>query len=70
MKGHYDKPCRCGSGELRYPLNDGAGLFLTYVCAKCEDKVKASYNPAIWSNPHYCASGDEDALEIDYGDQY
>jgi len=66
MKGYYDKPCPCGSGELRYPLKDGAGLFLTYVCDRCEESARKRYNPDIWNNPHYCATGDEEALEIDY----
>lgn len=66
MKGYHDKPCLCGSGELRYPLNDGAGIFLTYACVKCEKEKLSRYNPAIFENPHYCASGKEEDLEIDY----
>jgi hypothetical protein len=27
--------CRCGSGEPCWPLRDGYGIFLTYVCDRC-----------------------------------
>jgi hypothetical protein len=33
--------CNCGSGEIKYPLYDGYGIFLTYACEQCEkDKLK------------------------------
>ena len=39
--------CNCGSNLTRYPLYDGRGIFLTYVCEECEEKKKSRYNPVI-----------------------
>lgn len=67
MKGYYDKPCNCGSGQLRYPLTDAAGIFCAYVCDKCETQVMKRYRPEIFSGSHpYASSGREEDLEIDY----
>ena len=41
------RECRCGSGEIEYPLHDGYGIFLTYACAACEKKKLAGYRPDI-----------------------
>jgi hypothetical protein len=58
------KICRCGSGETRYPLNDAAGIFCTYVCSKCEEEKRKEYNPAIFNPDHpYASTGEEDDLE-------
>lgn len=29
------RTCICGSGEPPYPLKDGYGIFMTYVCDHC-----------------------------------
>ena len=57
------KPCNCGSGKLRFELRDAAGIFCRFVCNDCYDRVKASYNPAIFKSQTYAAYGTEDALE-------
>lgn len=33
--------CNCGSGKAKYPIHDGHGIFLAYVCEDCEkEKLK------------------------------
>jgi len=60
------KPCRCGSGHNRFELRDAAGIFCTFVCDACEDKVKRTYNPAIFeSRSAYAHTGEE--ADIDGG---
>ena len=44
--------CSCGSGEERYELNDAYGIFVAYVCKRCEKKVKARYRPEIFEGPY------------------
>lgn len=44
--------CRCGSGEEKYPLHDSYGIFVAYVCSRCEDKVRARYRPEIFAGPY------------------
>jgi hypothetical protein len=39
--------CDCGSGEDRYELKDGYGIFLTYACEKCEKRKLAGYRSNI-----------------------
>ena len=39
--------CNCGSGNIRYPIYDGYGIFLSYVCETCEADVTAKYRPDI-----------------------
>ena len=40
--------CRCGSEEQKYELTDCHGIFLTYVCSKCEQKEREKYNPWVF----------------------
>ena len=47
MKAKFVVPCGCGSGLFRYPLNDGYGIFLTYVCNECIDEKLKRYRPDI-----------------------
>ncbi len=42
-----DDLCRCGSGEPHYPLKDGYGFFLTYVCDKCVGARRKEFRPDI-----------------------
>ena len=53
--------CFCDSGLPRRALIDAAGIFCCYVCDKCEDEKRASYNPAIFDSPTY--NGTEESLE-------
>ena len=39
--------CACGSGDDRYPLYDGYGIFLTYACDSCEKKKRSTYRDDI-----------------------
>jgi len=39
--------CSCGSGEHKYPLLDGHGIFLTYGCEQCEEEKLSHYRPDI-----------------------
>jgi hypothetical protein len=40
--------CRCGSGECRYPLYDGHGIFLTYACSSYEGEKLKGFRPDIF----------------------
>jgi len=51
--GPISRPCDCGSEEPRYPLYDARGIFCTYVCDKCEKKVKSRYRPEIFEDGNY-----------------
>ncbi len=31
--------CECESGNVKYPLYDGHGIFLSYACEACEKEV-------------------------------
>lgn len=42
---------------------DAAGIPLTRVCEKCRVHKLARYNPAIFTDGGYAATGSEDALE-------
>ena len=44
------RECRCGSGEYDRELKDGYGIFLTYVCDKCERTKLKKFRPDIMSN--------------------
>lgn len=39
--------CNCGSGKYRYPLYDGYGIFLCYVCEKCEKQKLKEFRSDI-----------------------
>lgn len=39
--------CDCGSSEYRRPLKDGYGIFLCYVCNKCEENKLKRYREDI-----------------------
>lgn len=40
--------CFCGSGEPRYELKDGHGIFLTYVCDRCRKARLHEFRPDIF----------------------
>jgi len=46
MKG--PKLCDCNSGRYRFPLNDGYGIFMCYVCDKCIDRKIKKFRPDIF----------------------
>lgn len=39
--------CSCGSGNSKYPLKDGYGIFLTYACDDCEDEKLGGFRSDI-----------------------
>jgi hypothetical protein len=39
--------CDCGSNKFRYPLRDGYGIFLCYVCDKCRKNKLRRYREDI-----------------------
>jgi len=41
-------PCKCGSDD-GWILTDAKGIYVAKVCDKCEDEVKARYNPWVFS---------------------
>ena len=46
--GRYHVFCHRG-------LYDARGIFVAYVCDKCEKRVKAKYRPEIFTNANYYA---------------
>jgi len=47
------RPCACGSGQPKHAVYDARGIFLTYVCDKCEKKKLAEFRPEVLTNPNY-----------------
>lgn len=41
------KLCDCGSNLYRRAKHDGYGIFLTFVCDKCEKRKMAQFRPDI-----------------------
>ena len=58
------RTCNCGSGKPRQALYDGNGLFCSYYCGDCEQKVRSRYRPEILNRPYTSEDVDEDI----YGD--
>lgn len=42
------RACMCGSKEPRYPLKDGYGIFLTYVCDHCVGERRKEFREDIF----------------------
>jgi hypothetical protein len=56
------------SGQLRYPLYDARGIFVSYVCKVCVAKVKAGYRPDIFDDANYDADEQIEPDDDDYDD--
>lgn len=61
---HNFVTCTCGSGRQRFAKYDGYGIFLTYVCDKCEEEKMQQYrsdidDESVYDNNDYNAYGDE-----------
>jgi hypothetical protein len=54
--------CPCGSGSWPTARHDARGIFLCYVCERCEAKKMAGYRPEVLTNSNYEAD--------DLGDDY
>lgn len=37
------RPCSCGSGLTRRELKDGYGIFMCFVCDKCEKTRRSDF---------------------------
>lgn len=51
--------CNCGSGEYKYSLSDGYGIFLCYACSECEEEKLQGFRPDIME----CYQADESIEE-------
>jgi hypothetical protein len=58
--------CTCGSGRQRFAKYDGHGIFLTYVCDKCETEKMQQFRSDI--NEHYETDEPIDGDNEDYYD--
>jgi hypothetical protein len=47
------KDCSCGSGLERRAKFDARGIFLTYVCDKCEKEKLSHFRPDVLTDPNY-----------------
>ena len=47
---HKNNECSCGSGHQPYPIYDGYGIFLGYVCEDCEDDYVKKFRKDIFEN--------------------
>lgn len=45
--------CYCGSGKFHRPAYDARGIFLTFVCDKCEQEKLKEFDPDVLVNPNY-----------------
>ena len=45
--------CNCGSGEWPEAIHDARGIFVAYVCSKCQARKLQGYRPEIFINPDY-----------------
>lgn len=43
------KTCNCGSGLPREERKDGYGIFLCFVCERCEARKLARFRPDIFT---------------------
>jgi hypothetical protein len=62
------KPCHCGSGLEREARYDARGIFLTYVCEKCEKEKLSQFRPEVLVDPNYDLMGEELDDEGDLAD--
>jgi hypothetical protein len=47
------RECPCGSGLPRLEVCDARGIFVAFVCDKCETRKLAGYRPEIFEDPNY-----------------
>jgi hypothetical protein len=59
MPNYSYRPCRCGSGEIHYPLIDRKGIFCCYACDACVKEKKAGYAFGVFDD-------DDDEAAVDY----
>lgn len=75
MARYNYRPCNCGSGEIWQPVEDARGIFVAYVCSKCEEKKLKGYRKEIFEDSNYEASEpiepeDDDCFSGRYMDDY
>ena len=54
------RKCACGSGDIRFPLYDGKGIFMTYACSQCEDSKISEFRSDIMEDYDCDEQVDED----------
>lgn len=47
--------CACGSGLDKWAESDARGIFLCYVCEKCEEEKLGGFRPDVLTDPGYWA---------------
>lgn len=47
------RECSCGSGLERRAKYDARGIFLCYLCDKCEKHQLSRYRPDVLTDPNY-----------------
>ena len=52
MANRY-KLCRCDSGLEQEARFDACGIFLTFVCEKCEKEKLSHYRPDVLTDANY-----------------
>lgn len=45
--------CPCGSGEFPEAVHDARGIFVAYVCNRCEKERLKGYRDDIFADPGY-----------------
>jgi hypothetical protein len=55
------RPCSCGSGLESWWEQDGRGIPLCRVCAKCKAEKLARYRPVIFT--HYTQADVDEPIE-------
>jgi hypothetical protein len=51
--GPETRKCNCGSGKIGEAINDARGIFLDYMCSKCQKQKLAKYRKEVLVNPNY-----------------
>ena len=68
MANYRYKPCNCGSGEIWEPVEDARGIFVAYVCSKCEEEKLGGFRKDIFTDSQYEADEPIESDESSYDD--
>jgi len=49
------RECPCGSGLTPSAAHDARGIFLTFVCNRCEERKMRAFRPEVLTDPCYDA---------------
>jgi hypothetical protein len=53
MEDRLMADCNCGSRLPRRAAHDARGIFLTYLCDRCETEKLARFRPDVLTDPDY-----------------